>query len=70
VITGRICVPIDPLKCDEFDPLNVPTLSSLISEINNYARKEPKSKADMDLDSDDMATSGTLLFSFPFFRWM
>lgn len=33
--TGRVCVPIDPAKCDEFDPLNVPTLEGLQRELND-----------------------------------
>ncbi|KAI3707105.1 hypothetical protein L6452_25326 [Arctium lappa] len=32
--TGRVCVPINPAICDEFDPTNVPTLSKLLGEIN------------------------------------
>nr|GEV03652.1 DNA primase small subunit [Tanacetum cinerariifolium] len=32
--TGRVCVPINPDVCDEFDPTNVPTLSKLMREIN------------------------------------
>ncbi|KAJ3096702.1 hypothetical protein HDU96_000681, partial [Phlyctochytrium bullatum] len=31
---GRVCVPFDPDSCDDFDPINVPTLDSLMSEIN------------------------------------
>jgi hypothetical protein len=26
---GRVCVPIDPNHCDEFDPTTVPTLSQV-----------------------------------------
>ncbi|KAA3460092.1 DNA primase small subunit-like isoform X1 [Gossypium australe] len=31
---GRVCVPIDPNNCDEFDPTTVPTLSQLLEELN------------------------------------
>ncbi|KAJ7515196.1 hypothetical protein O6H91_22G005100 [Diphasiastrum complanatum] len=33
--TGRVCVPIDPDDCDNFDPSTVPTLSQLLNELNN-----------------------------------
>ncbi|XP_050377536.1 uncharacterized protein LOC126794798 [Argentina anserina] len=33
--TGRVCVPIDPNRCEEFDPTAVPTLSTLVEELNN-----------------------------------
>ncbi|XP_061369856.1 uncharacterized protein LOC133312638 [Gastrolobium bilobum] len=33
--TGRICVPIDPNRCEEFDPTTVPSLSQLLEELNN-----------------------------------
>ncbi|KAK7855212.1 dna primase small subunit [Quercus suber] len=32
--TGRVCVPIDPNRCEEFDPTAVPTLSKVLEEIN------------------------------------
>ncbi|KAI5655344.1 hypothetical protein M9H77_32531 [Catharanthus roseus] len=32
--TGRVCVPIDPNHCEEFDPTTVPTLSQLLEELN------------------------------------
>mmetsp|Transcript_54873 Transcript_54873/g.159359 ORF Transcript_54873/g.159359 Transcript_54873/m.159359 type:complete len:299 (+) Transcript_54873:77-973(+) len=32
--TGRVCVPIDPAKLDEFDPLKVPTIGRLVDELN------------------------------------
>ncbi|KAJ9706159.1 hypothetical protein PVL29_001627 [Vitis rotundifolia] len=32
--TGRVCVPIDPKSCEEFDPTSVPTLSKLLEELN------------------------------------
>ncbi|KAJ3354537.1 hypothetical protein HDU91_005763 [Kappamyces sp. JEL0680] len=30
--TGRVCIPIDPVKCSEFDPFKVPSLQELIDE--------------------------------------
>ncbi|KAI3994041.1 hypothetical protein MKX01_012298 [Papaver californicum] len=32
--TGHVCVPIDPNHCEEFDPMEVPTLFTLIEELN------------------------------------
>jgi len=32
--TGRVCIPIDPKKADEFDPLSVPTISQLFAELD------------------------------------
>uniref|UniRef100_M4EI97 DNA primase n=1 Tax=Brassica campestris TaxID=3711 RepID=M4EI97_BRACM len=62
--TGRVCVPIDPNNCDEFDPLAVPTLSQLIEEINSGG-----SKMDVDDDDDDDDTDTSLLGkSIKFFR--
>lgn len=34
--TGRVCVPIDTPKLDDFDPFSVPTVAQLISEINQF----------------------------------
>ena len=31
--TGRVCVPIDPAKADEFDPFSVPTVRTLCAEV-------------------------------------
>eukprot|EP00933_Yihiella_yeosuensis_P053275 TRINITY_DN51482_c0_g1_i1.p1 TRINITY_DN51482_c0_g1~~TRINITY_DN51482_c0_g1_i1.p1 ORF type:complete len:458 (+),score=105.61 TRINITY_DN51482_c0_g1_i1:165-1538(+) len=32
--TGRVCVPIDPDKLNEFNPLEVPTVGRLVEELN------------------------------------
>lgn len=32
--TGRICVPIDPERIDDFDPVKVPTVGRLVDELN------------------------------------
>lgn len=39
--TGRVCVPIDGRKVDEFDPLSVPTVTELLSEIDAYDAEHP-----------------------------
>jgi len=38
--TGRVCVPIDPRNCEDFNPLTVPTIDDLIRDIDNYKGKE------------------------------
>ena len=34
--TGRVCVPIDPARLAEFDPLAVPTVTELLAEIDAW----------------------------------
>lgn len=41
--TGRVCVPIDPRKAEEFDPLSVPTVTELLAEIDAWDAKHPVS---------------------------
>ena len=36
--TGRVCVPIDVRKLDEFDPFSVPTVTQLLHEIDEWDR--------------------------------
>jgi DNA primase small subunit len=49
--TGRVCVPIDPTRAEQFDPMAVPTLGDLAREINGF-----KGAADVaDLDKTSMA---------------
>jgi len=38
--TGRICVPIDKDRLDEFDPLDVPTLQGLVQEIDEWVETD------------------------------
>mmetsp|Transcript_9190 Transcript_9190/g.21156 ORF Transcript_9190/g.21156 Transcript_9190/m.21156 type:complete len:218 (+) Transcript_9190:140-793(+) len=38
--TGRVCVPIDAERIDEFDPFTVPTLPQLMEELDQYDSKE------------------------------
>lgn len=41
--TGRICVPIDARKAEEFDPLSVPTVTELLAEIDTWDAENPSS---------------------------
>lgn len=34
--TGRVCVPIDTARLDEFDPMAVPTVQELRAEIDSW----------------------------------
>lgn len=45
--TGKVCVPFDAGAVDEFDPLTVPTLDSLVGELNDYAIEYPLAGAEV-----------------------
>lgn len=34
--TGRVCVPIDLKRLEDFDPLGVPTVTQLLAEIDDW----------------------------------
>jgi DNA primase small subunit len=38
--TGRVCVPINPKKLSEFDPMDVPTVTELLTEIDEWQPTE------------------------------
>lgn len=38
--TGRVCVPIDTRRVEEFDPLGVPTVTQLLTEIDEWEGEE------------------------------
>jgi DNA primase small subunit len=42
--TGRVCVPIDTRKVEEFDPLSVPTVTQLLQEIDEWNGEEGDKK--------------------------
>ncbi|XP_024021635.1 DNA primase small subunit [Morus notabilis] len=52
--TGHVCVPIDPKKCEEFDPTTVPTLSKLLQELN---MEGAKSEVENDWDKTSLGKS-------------
>ena len=37
--TGRVCVPIDTRKVEDFDPLGVPTVTDLLAEIDSWSEE-------------------------------
>ena len=51
--TGRVCVPIDLRKLEQFDPLSVPTVTELLSEIDAW---DGKHKQDEGVDGDAKQT--------------
>ena len=38
--TGRVCVPINTKRCEEFNPLEVPTVTDLLREIDDWTAPE------------------------------
>lgn len=42
--TGRVCVPIDTRRVEEFDPLSVPTVTQLLTEIDEWEGEEGEKK--------------------------
>jgi DNA primase small subunit len=49
--TGRVCVPIDPRKVEEFDPLGVPTVTQLLTEIDEWEGDDAKKVQDWEKTS-------------------
>ncbi|XP_061165008.1 DNA primase small subunit-like [Saccostrea echinata] len=47
--TGRVCVPFDPKKVDDFDPMSVPLISDILEELNS-TEKEDSSKRTKDFN--------------------
>ncbi|KAI9925663.1 hypothetical protein ASPWEDRAFT_41789 [Aspergillus wentii DTO 134E9] len=46
--TGRVCVPIDARKAEQFDPLSVPTVMTLLAEIDAWDAEHPAGSAGTD----------------------
>lgn len=49
--TGRVCIPIDPKTCETFNPMEVPTISQLLNELNQ--EDKPSKEIDSSLLSKD-----------------
>ncbi|KAF2173744.1 hypothetical protein M409DRAFT_62017 [Zasmidium cellare ATCC 36951] len=46
--TGRVCVPIDMRRLEDFDPFSVPVVTDLIAEIDEWDRKQGENMTDED----------------------
>jgi DNA primase small subunit len=52
--TGRVCVPVDPAKVDEFDPETVPTVGMLLRELDRIKPEETINKVKKEeMDTED-----------------
>ena len=56
--TGRVCVPIDVNKVEEFDPFQVPTLPQLMDELDAYERENNDDNND-GIDQKESSDDGT-----------
>lgn len=52
--TGRICVPIDPRRAEEFDPLAVPKVTDLLQEIDEWQGSEEGDKKIQDWEKTSL----------------
>jgi DNA primase small subunit len=50
--TGRVCVPIDTRNLDAFDPFTVPTVTELLSQIDEWDEAQKKDD-EMDVDKEE-----------------
>lgn len=56
--TGRVCVPVDPSKVDDFDPTKVPTVGQLLRELDKPRMKSDEDESmEVDVQTED-ASSG------------
>ena len=47
--TGKVCVPIEPGRAYEFDPDTVPTVESLLRELEEHGQPQPGDKVRLGL---------------------
>ena len=55
--TGRVCVPIDTRRLAKFDPLGVPTVTELLSEIDAFDEQAMTEESDVKKTQDYEKTS-------------
>ena len=54
--TGRVCVPIQPEDVRSFDPFGVPTLSQLMTELDDFERQRQQQQEGEDDEEKEVAT--------------
>jgi len=66
--TGKVCIPIDIEKVDLFDPFKVPTLRSLIDEIDGYdANKKEEKEEKMGSEIEKTSLQSSIQFFYKSF---
>lgn len=56
--TGRVCVPIEVDKVDDFNPFTVPTLPQLMRELDDYEKSSGDGSDDEEEDAPGSSSSG------------
>ncbi len=57
--TGRVCVPVDPARVEEFDPAHVPTVDQLLKELDAFRSQETVNDEDKQTNETTPQHSGT-----------
>ena len=57
--TQQVCIPIDPSKCDTFNPANVPTLTSLLHELSGNGKEEEEEEEEEERKTANDTTTST-----------
>ena len=52
--TGRVCIPFDPEKVDDFKPENVPTVNCLVNELDKFAKEDKENTGVKDYDKTSL----------------
>lgn len=63
--TGRVCVPIDSKRPEQFDPLSVPTVTELLAEIDKWDAEHSSGAAGVNGDADAGAVEGEVGSTIP-----
>jgi DNA primase small subunit len=62
LISGRICVPINSADPDSFDPFEVPTVTSLLDEIDSWEKTQEANPKDRISDWERTSLKGYIRY--------